>query len=244
MLQAHLQLEKINAKYAIMPGDPKRIDVIKTFLDNPKELMYNREFRSVEGSYKGVTVIAVSTGVGGSSASLAVEELHNLGVHTMIRVGSAGALQENIKLGDLIIGEGAIRDDGVSKTYVDTIYPAVANHEVLEKIVEVCKEKEYPFHTGIVHSHETFYHDTNQEEEIKWHKLGVLGADFESAGLFTVGRIRKCRCASILNNVVIYGQDSADSVADYVSGENLTAIGEKREIEVALETFYKLENNI
>lgn len=242
MLQAHLQLEKINAKYAIMPGDPKRIDVIKQFLDNPKELMYNREFRSVEGTYKGLPIIAVSTGVGGSSASLAVEELHNLGVHTMIRVGSAGALQTGINLGDLILGEGAIRDDGVSKTYVDSIYPAAPNHELLEAIINVCKERDYPYHTGIIHSHETFYHDTNAEEEKKWSKLGVLGADFESAGLFVVGRIRGCRCASILNNVVVYGQDSADAVADYVNGESLTAIGEKREIEVALEAFLKLEN--
>lgn len=242
MLQAHLQLEKINAKYAILPGDPKRIDVIKSFLDNPVELMYNREFRSVEGLYKGLPVIAVSTGVGGSSASLAVEELHNLGVHTMVRVGSAGALQKNIALGDLIIGEGAIRDDGASKAYVDSIYPAVANHELLQALVTVCKNNNYPYHTGIIHSHETFYHDTNAEEEKKWQKLGVLGADFESAGLFVVGRIRGCRCASILNNVVLYGQDSADSVSDYVNGESLTSIGEKREIEVALEAFLKLEN--
>lgn len=242
MLQAHLQLEKINAKYAILPGDPKRIDTIKNFLDNPVELMYNREFRSVEGTYKGISVIAVSTGVGGSSASIAVEELHNLGVHTLIRVGSAGALQTNINLGDLIIGEGAIRDDGVSKTYVDAIYPAVPDHELLETMVSICKEKNFPYHTGIIHSHETFYHDSNADEEKKWQKLKVLGADFESAGLFVVGRIRGCRCASILNNVVLYGKDSADSVAGYVNGESLTAVGEKREIEVALEAFYKLEN--
>ena len=242
MLQAHLQLEKIEAKYAILPGDPKRIDTIKKFLDDPKELMYNREFRSVEGTYKGIKVIAVSTGVGGSSASIAVEELHNLGVHTMIRVGSAGALQAGINLGDLIIGEGAVRDDGVSKTYVDSIYPAAPNHELLEAMITVCKQNNYPYHTGIIHSHETFDHDANAEEEKKWQKLGVLGADFESAGLFVVGRIRGCRCASILNNVVVYGQDSADAVADYVNGESLTSIGEKREIEVALEAFVKLEN--
>ncbi len=244
MLQAHLQLEKINAKYAIMPGDPKRIDVIKQFLDNPKELMYNREFRSIEGTYKGLPIIAVSTGVGGSSASLAVEELHNLGVHTMIRVGSAGAYQNNIDLGDLIIAEGAIRDDGVSKTYIDTIYPACPNSDLLFKIIQVCKDLNYQYHTGIVHSHETFYHDENAMQEEKWHKLGVLGADFESAGLFVVGRIRGCRCASILNNVVLYGQDSADSVAEYVNGESKTSIGERKEIEVALEALYRLENNI
>lgn len=244
MLQAHLQLEKINARYAIMPGDPKRVDVIKQFLDNPKELAYNREFRSVEGTYKGLPIIAVSTGVGGSSASLAVEELHNLGVHTMLRVGSAGAYQKNIALGDLIIAEGAIRDDGVSRAYVDVMYPACPDHELLSKIIEVCKEKKYPHHVGVILSHETFYHDDNAKQETKWHTLGVLGADFESAGLFVVGRIRGCRCASILNNVVLYGQDSADSVADYVGGENKTALGEKHEIEAALEAFYRLENDL
>lgn len=244
MLEAHIQLEKIDAKYAIMPGDPKRIDVIKEFLDDPKELMYNREFRSVEGTYKGLKVIAISTGVGGSSASLAVEELAHLGVHTMVRIGSCGALQANINLGDLVLAEGAIRDDGVSKTYVDSIYPACPNHELLEKIIEVCKEYEYPYHTGVIQSHETFYHDTNAEEEKRWSKLGVLGSDFESAGLFVVGRIRGCRCASILNNVVLYGQDTSESIGDYVGGESLTAVGEKREIKAALEAFYRLENNL
>lgn len=242
MLEAHIQLENIDAKYAIMPGDPKRIDVIKEFLENPKELMYNREFRSVIGSYKGIKVIAISTGVGGSSASLACEELAHLGVKYMIRIGSAGALQNNIALGDLIIGEGAIRDDGVSKAYVDSIYPACPDHELLEMIIESCKELDFPYHTGIIHSHETFYHDSNTEEEKKWSKLGVLGADFESAALFVVGRIRKVKCASILNNVVLYGQDTSASIGDYVDGESITSIGEKREIKVALEAFYKMEN--
>ena len=244
MLEAHIQLEKIEAKYAILPGDPKRIDVIKTFLDDPKELNYNREFRTVEGSYKGVKVIACSTGVGGSSASLAVEELVHLGVHTLVRIGSAGALQTNIALGDLILAEGAIRDDGVSKTYVDSIYPAAPDHDVLSKIIDACKDLGFPYHKGIIQSHETFYHDSNSDEEKKWAKLGVLGSDFESAGLFVVGRIRGARCASILNNVVLYGQDTADSIGDYVDGKSLTAVGEKREIEAALEAFYRLENNI
>lgn len=243
MVQAHLKLEKINAKYAILPGDPKRIDVIKSFLEDAKELEYNREFRSVEGTYKGLPVIAVSTGVGGSSASIAVEELHNLGVHTMIRVGSCGALQEGIDLGDMVIGEGAVRDDGVSKTYANPIYPASPDFELVSKMVEVCKEKNYPYHTGIIHSHETFYHDSNADEEKIWHNLGVLGADFESAGLFVVSRIRKVRAASILNNVVIYGEDTSDAVADYASGENKTALGERREIEIALEAFVKMENS-
>jgi len=241
MIQPHLQLEKINAKYAIMPGDPKRIDVIKAFLDNPIELNYNREYRSVEGTYKGIYILAISTGMGGSSTSIAVEELHNLGVHTMVRVGSAGALQKGINIGDMILAEGAIRDDGASKTYVDSIYPACPNHELLEKMIESCKEMNIPYHTGVIQSHETFYHDNNAQEEIKWSNLGVLGSDFESAALFTVGRIRGCRCASILNNVVLWGQNTDEAISDYAGGENLSSLGEKREIAIALEAFYKLE---
>jgi len=244
MLEVHIQLEKIEAKYAILPGDPKRLDVIKTFLDNPKELNYNREFRTLEGEYKGVKVIACSTGVGGSSASLAIEELKHLGVHTMVRIGSAGALQKNIGLGDLILAEGAIRDDGVSKTYVDSIYPACPNHKVLQKIIEACEDLKIKYHTGVIQSHETFYHDENSNQEAYWSKLGVLGSDFESAGLFVVGRIRNVRCASILNNVVLYGQDTSESIGDYVSGESATATGEKNEIIAALEAFYRLENNL
>lgn len=95
MLEAHIQLDKsVNAKYAIMPGDPARIDRIIPFLEDVKELAYNREFRSISGYYKGVKVIAISTGIGGSSASIAIEELKHIGVDTMIRIGSCGALQK------------------------------------------------------------------------------------------------------------------------------------------------------
>jgi len=242
MLQAHMQIDNIDAKYAIMPGDPKRIDVIKSLMENCVELNFNREYRSVIGTYKGVKVIAVSTGMGGSSTSIAVEELHNLGVHTMIRVGSAGALQKGIGLADMIIGEGAIRNDGASKTYVDVAYPACPDHHVVSKMIEACKENNIPYHCGVIQSHETFYHDSNPQEEEYWSKLGVLGSDFESAALFTVARVRGCRAASILNNVVIYGQDSGEAVASYGEGEDITALGEKRECLVALEAFYKLEN--
>lgn len=95
MLEAHIQLDKsVNAKYAIMPGDPARIDRIIPFLEDVKVLAYNREFRSISGYYKGVKVIAISTGIGGSSASIAIEELKHIGVDTMIRIGSCGALQK------------------------------------------------------------------------------------------------------------------------------------------------------
>ena len=240
MKQAHLLLEKINAKYAIMPGDPGRIDIIKNFLDNPKELAFNREFRSLEGKYKDLDIIAVSSGIGGSSASIAIEELNNLGVQAIIRIGSCGALQEGINIGDLIIASGAIRDEGTSKAYCDIRMPAIPNYDLLTNCINAAKQFNYNYHLGIVHSHESFYIDNNNEEEKYWSKFKALGADMETAALFTVGHIRNIKTASILNNVVVYGQDTSESVSDYQSGESLSKKGEEREIQVALEALYNL----
>ena len=241
MLQAHIQLDdSVNAKYAILPGDPGRIDKIRPFLENVTELKFNREYRSIVGEYKGIRVIAISTGMGGSSSSIAVEELHNIGVEAMIRIGSCGALQEDIALGDLVIGCGAIRDDGASKAYIDIRYPAVPDSELMNCVIRAAKDLNYPHHVGIIHSHESFYMDSNEEEEKYWSKYGALGSDFESAALFCVGRIRHVKTASILNNVVVYGEDSASAVSSYADGEDMSAVGEKREIEVALEALYRL----
>ncbi len=241
-IQPHIRLdESVNASYAILPGDPARIDKIIPYLDDVQELMYNREYRSVSGFYKGVKVIAMSTGMGGSSTSIAVEELKNIGVKALIRIGSCGALQKGIALGDLVIGCGAVRDDGASKAYIDIRYPAVPDTELLNLIVEAAEENGYPHHVGVIHSHETFYMDSNEEEEKYWSKYGILGADFESAALFTVGRIRGVKAASILNNVVVYGEDTADAIGDYVGGEDLAALGELCEIKTALDAVYKLD---
>ena len=110
-LQPHIRLdESVRAQCALLPGDPARLDRIAPFLSNVRELAYNREYRSLVGEYEGLRVLAVSTGIGGASAGIAVEELHNIGVTAMIRIGSCGALQPQVKLGDLVIVSGAVRD--------------------------------------------------------------------------------------------------------------------------------------
>lgn len=245
MKQAHIRLdETINSRIAIMPGDPKRIDIIAKYLEDVKQLEYNREYRSIIGKYKGENVIAISTGMGGSSVSIAVEELKNIGVKIMMRVGSAGALQNNINIGDLIICEGAVREDGASNTYIDSKYPAVPDYRLLKHCVDIAKENNFEYHTGIVLSHESFYHDEDEEESIKWSKKGIIGSDFETAALFTVGRLRNIYTASILNNVVLWGQDTTESVSSFMGGLDKTAIGEEREIKVALEAMYRFSKEM
>lgn len=241
MMQPHIHLdESLNVRYAILPGDPARLDRIAGQLENVEELAYNREFRSLRGTYRGVPVAALSTGIGGSSAGIAVEELRKLGVTGMIRIGSCGALQKGIALGDLIFACGAIRDDGASRAYVDLRYPAVPDTGLLSHCVAAAKERGWPCHTGIIHSHESFYIDTNEAESTLWSRRGALGADMETAALFTIGRLRGVRTASILNNVVLWGEDTADAIGGYADGEELTAAGERREIAVALEALYRL----
>ena len=241
MLQPHIQLpDDLNIRCALLPGDPARLDAIARQLQNVEELAYNREFRSLRGTYRGLPVLAVSTGIGGSSAGIAIEELRNIGVTAMVRIGSCGALQKGIALGDLIFACGAIRDDGASKAYADVRYPAVPDTALLGHCIAAARDRGWPHHVGVVHSHESFYIDTNDEESAHWSHLGALGADMETAALFTIGRIRGVRTASILNNVVLYGEDTAESIGGYVDGADPAARGEEREIAVALEALYRL----
>ena len=227
MMQPHIRIdESMAAPYALLPGDPARIDRIAPFLSDVRELAFNREYRSISGTYKNIRVLVVSTGIGGWSAGIA-----------MIRIGSCGAMQPGIRLGDLILAAGAVRDDGASQAYVDLRYPAVADTGLLHACLTSARENHFPCHIGIVHSHESFYIDDNEEQKQFWAKKGVLCADMETAALFTIGRLRRIKTASILNNVVISGTDTADGIGGYVDGGQAAAQGEKHEILTALEAF-------
>lgn len=241
MLQPHIQLdESVNAQCALLPGDPARLDRIAPFLSEVRELAYNREFRSLRGLYKGMPVLAISTGIGGASAGIAAEELHNIGVKAMIRVGSCGALQARVKLGDIIIVNGAVKDDGASKTYSQAIFPAVPDPELMIACIEAARQLACPYHVGIARSHDSFYTDQEVEIDAYWSKQGVLGADMETAALFTIASLRGFKAASILNNVVAFEEDTAESIGSYVVGEDLAMRGERNEILTALEALHRL----
>ena len=242
MVQPHIQLEEtLGIRYAILPGDPARVDRIARQLDRPEELTFNREYRSLKGTYQGVPVLAMSTGMGGASMAIAVEELRNIGITHIIRIGSAGAMQEGIGLGDLILVSGAVRDDGASKAYVPQQFPAIPDLGLLNACVASGKARGFTCHVGLARSHDSFYIDDDAEISEYWSKRGVLGADMETAALFTVARLRGVKAASILNNVVIWGEDTSESIGSYADGASLTAQGEKNEITVALEAFVRIE---
>ncbi len=241
-LQPHIRCtEEDAALYAILPGDPKRVDRIGTFLEDVKEITFNREYKSITGYYKGVKVMAISTGMGGPSVAIGVEELANIGVKAMIRIGSCGALRAGIKLGDLVIVNGAVRDDGASKSYVDTVFPAVPDTELLFDVIEAAKDMGYPYHVGLGRSHDSLYGDPKGDLDAYWGSKGVISSDMETATLFVVGSLRGIKTASILNNVVEVEGDLMEDINSYVNGDSAVAEGEKREILTALEAIVRMD---
>lgn len=242
MIQPHIRCGKeIGAAYAILPGDPQRIDRILPFLDEPAEIVYNREFRTAAGFYKGIKVVLTSTGIGGPSTGIAVEELGKIGVQTLIRIGSCGALQPDIRLGDLIIPAGAVRDEGTSATYIDKCYPAIPDPELMRALLACAEQLGYRHHCGRIRSHDSFYTDKEDEVDSFWGSKGVLAADMETAPLFVIGGLRNLRTASVLNVVVEKEGDLEQGINSYVDGRTAILDGEEKEIKLVLEMIYYLE---
>lgn len=231
-MQPHTQLRSdIATDSAVIMGDPARVDRAAEFMDDATVYAYNREYKSVIGSYRNKRILLMSTGIGAPSAAIGIEELHNVGVKRVIRTGSAGAMQVGIALGQLIVAEGVVRDDGLTKKYVPAIYPAVPSFELLSLCHTYAPQNTV---YGIVRSHDGFYMDDNESTERFWSEKGIVGADMESGALLTIGRQRHMETLSILNNVVLYEGDLAQGVNDLQSGDAAMAEGERRSIELAL----------
>ena len=227
MKQPHIRLdESLNVRYAILPGDPRRAERIASHMSEVEDLGMNREYRSLVGAYRGARILAMSTGMGGVSTGIAVEELHNIGVTHAIRIGSCGALQTDI---------------GTSRAYVREGYPAVPDTELLLALTESIRAQGFAHRLGIIRSHESFYIDDIEEINEYWSKKGVLGSDMETAALLTVGRLRGMKCASVLNNVVRWKECISHGVGSYAAGADAAAAGEEHSILAALETFARLE---
>lgn len=193
--------------YVLVPGDPGRTPMIAKYLDGAKEVAFSREYRTFTGSISGVPVSTVSTGMGGPSVAIAVEELSELGVHTFLRVGTCGAAQPEIKMGDLVIATGAVRSEGTPNGYVPLEYPAIPALDVVNALVEASRAEGVRHHLGIIRSVDALYSDlvpdrmprpAHIKEELElWSRAGVLSNDMESSTLFVVARLRKLRAGTI-----------------------------------------------
>ncbi|NPA74784.1 MAG: uridine phosphorylase [Euryarchaeota archaeon] len=209
-LQYHIQCKRGDvARYVLLPGDPDRVPVISSLWDEAREVAYHREYRTHTGKYKGVPISTTSTGIGAPSAVIALEELARIDADTFIRVGSTGAIQENIGIGDLVISSGAVRLEGTSKQYVRTEYPAVAHYETVLALVEAAESLGYKYHVGITASTDSFYlgqgrhgfrgYTQSFSREIlhDLRRAKVLNFEMEAAALFTVASVYGLRAGSI-----------------------------------------------
>ena len=205
----HVNLTKGDVgEYVILPGDPGRCEKIAQYFDNPVLVANNREYVTYTGTLNGVKVSVTSTGIGGPSAAIALEELVHCGAHTFVRVGTSGGMQKEVLGGDVVIATGAIRLDGTSKEYAPIEYPAVANFDVVMALQESAKELNHPYHVGVVQCKDSFYGQHSPESmpiasELQnkweaWIRTGALTSEMESATLFIVGSTRRVRVGAVL----------------------------------------------
>ncbi len=210
--QYHIGLKKGDVgKYVILPGDPKRCKKIAEYFDNAELVADNREYVTYTGYIDGEKVSVTSTGIGGASASIAMEELVKVGAEVFIRVGTCGGMQLDVKGGDIVIATGAIRMEGTSKEYAPIEFPAVANLDVTNALVNASKNLGYTSHTGVVQCKDSFYgqHEPDkmpvsyelQNKWEAWKRLGCLASEMESAALFIVASYLKVKVGSVFLTV-------------------------------------------
>ncbi len=235
--QYHIQVAKGEVgRYVILPGDPKRCEKIAQYFENPVLIADNREYVTYTGTLDGVKVSVTSTGIGGPSASIALEELYRCGADTFVRIGTCGGMQTEVKSGDVVVATGAVRMEGTSREYAPIEFPAVADLSVTQALAAAAREKGVLFHVGVVQCKDAFY--GQHEPETKpvsyellhkweaWKRMGCLASEMESAALFIVGsylRVRVGSCFLVvanqereklgLENPVVHDTDLAVQVA-------------------------------
>ena len=245
----HIPAEKgVVGRYCIVPGDPDRCEKIARLLDEPVHISMQREYNIWNGKLLGEVVTVCSTGIGGPSTAIAVEELFACGADTFIRVGTCGGISLDVKSGDVVIANGAVRQDGTSHEYAPPEFPAVPDTEVLFSLVNAAKKLGLPYHTGVVQSKDSFYgqHSPKRmptssallEKWEAWKRLGVLASEMEASTLFTVCAALGARSGALFTSV--WNQERYDAGLDTSSDETHDT---KRAIRVAIEALKQLISN-
>lgn len=212
----HIGLDDTHgAKYAILPGDPGRVEKIASYLDNAKYLGTNREYTTWLGEIEGERVLVMSTGMGGPSTAIGVEELVMTGVETLIRIGTCGGMATKVVGGDLVIANGAIRAEGTSREYIPIEFPAISDFDVTSALVMGAKKIKKTCHIGVVQCKDSFYgqHDPNRmpvsymlnNQWDAWVKAGCLASEMESSTLFAVASVLGVKAGCILS--VVWNQE-------------------------------------
>ena len=218
-------------RYCILPGDPGRVPAIAAYFDDAREVAHNREFCVWTGTLLGEKVTACSTGIGGPSAAIAVEELHKCGADTFLRTGTCGGIDLDVQSGDIVVATGSIRFEHTSLEYAPIEFPAVPDYDVTGCLVEATRKLGLPFHTGVVQSKDSFYGQHSpaaspvyyelQQKWESWKRLGVKASEMESAALFVVSAALGCRSGACFH--VIWNQEREKAGLDQDMSTDTTA---------------------
>lgn len=219
-VQYHIHLKKGDVgKYVILPGDPGRCEKIAKYFDNPTFVKQNREYVTYTGTLNGEKVSVTSTGIGGPSAAIAMEELCAVGADTFLRVGTCGGIDLDVKAGDVVVATGAIRFEGLTREYAPLEFPAVADLDCALALKKASENLGFDTHAGIVQCKDSFYgqhspnsmpvsYELNNKWEA-WKQLGVKGSEMESAALFVVAAKNHVRCGS---NFLVVGNQEREAL--------------------------------
>jgi uridine phosphorylase len=214
--QPHLLVEEGDlSDVALVPGDPGRVDRIATHCEDVTTVAENREYKVVTATYDGRELTICSTGIGAPSAAIAAEELQAVGVETLIRVGTTGALQRGIEIGDMVVATGAAKDEGTTKRYENATVPAVPDYDVLTALVDAAEANDEDVHVGPVVTDDAFYAETESYVSA-WEEAGLLAVEMEAAALFTIARRKGMRAGAIctVDGNLVEGTQKGETEAD------------------------------
>jgi len=243
--QPHLLVEEGDVHdLALVPGDPGRVDRIADHCEDIELVAENREYRVVNATYEGQPLTICSTGIGSPSAAIAIEELAAVGVETVLRVGTTGALQSGIEIGDMIVATGAAKDEGTTKRYESATVPAVAEYGVLSGLADTAERIEDGTTGGTVHvgplaTDDAFYAETDEYVEA-WEAAGLLAVEMEAAALFTLARRKGLAAGAIctVDGNLVEGTQKGETESEELPEKARNNV--ERAIEIALEAAVKL----
>ena len=206
----HLGIETTDSHVAILTGNPDRAPLIAARFENHELLTDRRGYLCYQAIFHNRPLLVVSTGIGAPSTAIVVEELIDLGVTTLIRLGTCGALQPEVHVGDLVISTACIREEGTSRQYVDVAFPAIPDHMLLHELVESARQTQTMCHVGITHCKDAYYSERPDKQLVPeyvqqrwqvWRNAGVLATEMESSALFVLGQLRHIRTSALFVNV-------------------------------------------
>ena len=226
----------------LLPGDPDRVTRIAEQCEDVTLLSENREYRIVNATYDGVGLTICSTGIGSPSAAVAVEELIRIGAKRFLRVGTAGGLQQDVDVGDLVVATGAAKDEGTTKRYESATIPAVPDHRVVSTLLERASEREPTVHTGPIVTDDAFYAETDEYVE-QWEAAGMIGIEMEAAAIFSLARRAGLAAGAIctIDGNLVRGAQKGETDEEELPEETSNTI--EVAITIALEAAARLEDS-